>query len=489
MYKQINGVLPLVFFFLLLKTSLCQTNNTFTDKVALLMGDSALAQAMIAVEIRDVETNKSVVSINANKSMIPASIQKLLTTGVALEILDSSYKFVTSIGYRGDIDSCGVLRGDLIVNGGGDPTLGSMFFSNGRPRMSFIYDWINYVKTSGITAIDGCIIINATHYDNWPVVDTWTYEDLGNYYGAGIYSLTMFDNICELHFASPAKNGMKTTFKHSWPQLNNLVLVNHVVSGPGGDNAYVFQSPTSNKMIVRGSITANSDDFVVKACIPDPPEVFASLFSKALDSIGIRQFSAPIVVTDGEEIPDGEFCELFVHYSPIVKRIAEQTNFHSVNLFAEHLLRETGWCWSGVGSTEEGTRALHDFFKKKQISTIGVQIVDGSGLSRFNLVTASFMVEMLVYFKKQSPYSSVFYNSLPRAGQTGTMDNFGKKSTLVGKVRAKTGSMTRVKNLAGYIETRSGKILAFTIMANNYSCGGARIKQFQESILKTLYEY
>jgi D-alanyl-D-alanine carboxypeptidase/D-alanyl-D-alanine-endopeptidase (penicillin-binding protein 4) len=99
------------------------------------------------------------------------------------------------------------------------------------------------------------------------------------------------------------------------------------------------------------------------------------------------------------------------------------------------------------------------------------------------------MVDFLTYFHTSSPYSSSFVQSLPVAGYSGTLENFGKKSVLVGNVMAKTGSMTRVKNLAGYLRTRSGKTLAFAFIANNYCCGGARVKAIQEDMLKILYEY
>ena len=456
------------------------------DKLSRILADSAIDQAIVALEVRDVSNQKTIFSRNARKSMVPASILKLVTTGVALELLDSSFIFSTRIGYRGFIDSSGLLCGNVLVVGGGDPTLGSQYFDKSDTRTTFLRDWVSLIKSSGIRSIDGSVEVVTNHFDPWPVIDTWTYEDLGNYYGAGVFSVALFDNSVDLYFSSPLAVGKPVIFQRAWPSLQGIELNNQIVSGQGGDNAYIFQSPTSRMMIARGTIPAGKNNFVVKASMADPPVTLANLLASMLDSSGIAQTTSPFVshtLFNGSDVKD-----LFVHQSPTLARIVEQTNFYSVNLFAEHLLREVGLLEGGTGSTASGLVAIHKFCVSKGMNTSGISIVDGCGLSRFNLVTAAFMVDFLVYFKNRSPYSDIFYNSLPLAGKDGTMEVYGRKSSIAGKVRAKTGSMSRIKNLAGYIETRSGKILAFAFIANNQCCSSSKVKLIQESILKVLYE-
>jgi D-alanyl-D-alanine carboxypeptidase/D-alanyl-D-alanine-endopeptidase (penicillin-binding protein 4) len=240
---------------------------------------------------------------------------------------------------------------------------------------------------------------------------------------------------------------------------------------------------------VRGDIPAGKSDFILKACIPNPPKMLADLLSKMLDSIGVKQSqTASIVNQTNKTIDSRKFIEIETYASEKLPKIIQETNFNSVNLFAENILKEIGSCTKGSGSTQDGLVSLFEFCHARGIKFSGVEMVDGSGLSRFDLLTTTFMVDFLSYYKTRSPYFTAFFKTLPTSGRDGTMENFDKHGILLGKVHAKTGSMTKVKNLAGYLQTRSGKWIAFCFMANNYNCGGSRVKVIQEEVLKALYE-
>ena len=463
----------------------CQDKQSLQKRIQNILQDTALQYASVAFSAFNLSDSVALINYNGNKSLVPASIQKVITTGVALETLDSNFRFSTRIGYRGNIQN-GVLNGDLYVIGSGDPTIGSVYFNSKKGRFDFISQWITLIKNAGIKSVKGRLIVDISHFEDWPVVSTWTYEDLGNYYGAGIYGFMFNDNICELHFSSPAKFGEATSLKYIYPNVSGLQIDNRVKSGKGGDNAYVFMTPTSDRMIVRGDITAGKPDFVVKASIPNPPALFAHIFAQALDSAGISQTVSPFVSQTAADT--SLFNDIAIIQSEKLSKIIEQTNFNSINLFAETLIKEIGWSKKGNGSVQDGLVSVYEFCRDRKINYRGIELVDGSGLTRFNMMNCNFMVEYLKYFRYRSPYFSVFYNSLPVSGRDGTMESYGKKSVIAGKVHAKTGSMTRVKNLAGYIDTRSGKTVAFCFMANNYTCGGAKVKSLQEEILRLIYE-
>jgi len=489
MTRKIFSIIAFVVTFVISFNSFSQNNLQIQKRINALLTDTSLQHAFIAFTARNLTDSIEIINFNGNKSLVPASIQKVITTGVAFETLDTSFQFKTRIGYCGSIDKNGVLNGDLYIYGSGDPTIGSIYFNKKKNQYDFVSQWARAIKNFGIKTVNGKLIVDISHFEDWPVVSTWTYEDLGNYYGAGIYGITLLDNLSELHFSSTAKIGEQTTFKYSFPPIPNINLENQVVSGKGGDNAYVFQTPSSDHMIVRGDIPAGKNDFIVKACIPNPPKMMVDLLSKMLDSIGVKQSqSATIINQANKSIDDRSFVEIEIFASEKLPKIIQETNFNSVNLFAETLLKEIGSCSKGNGGTKEGLVSLFEFCHARGIKFPGVELVDGSGLSRFNLITTNFMVDFLSYYKRHSPYFTPFFNSLPTAGRDGTMDGFGKKSVLIGNVHAKTGSMTKVKNLAGYLQTRSGKWIAFTFMANNYDCGGARVKTIQEEVLKVLYE-
>jgi len=487
--KFIHSILLTVAFFIISQKGFNQDFSSIKRKINTLLTDTALQHAFVAFTARNITDSSVIINYNGQKSLVPASIQKVITTGVAMETLDTSFRYITRIGYLGDIDKNGTLNGDLYIYGSGDPTIGSMYFNKRRNQYDFLSQWSTAIKEYGIKAVKGKLIVDISHYDDWPIVGTWTYEDLGNYYGAGIYGVMLLDNLSELHFSSPGRVGEPTIFKYSFPTIQNLNIENQVVAGKGGDNAYVFQTPSSDHMIVRGDITAGKPDFIVKACIPNPPKMLADLLKKKLDSIGVKQDQSSTIVSQTNKVIDTRnFVEIYSHVSEKLPKIIEQTNHNSVNLFAETLLKEIGSCTKGNGSTQDGLVSLYEFCKTRGIKFSGVEFVDGSGLSRFDLLTTTFMVDFLTYYKTRSHYFTQFFNTLPVSGHNGTMENFGKNSVLNGRVHAKTGSMTRVKNLAGYLHTRSGKWIAFSFMANNYNCGGAKVKVIQEEILKLLYE-
>jgi len=471
------------------QTGFSQDNSSLKKRITTLLTDTSLQHAFVAFTARNLTDCTVIINYNGNKSLLPASIQKVITTGVAMETLDTSFQYKTRIGYCGTIDKSGTLNGDLYIFGSGDPTIGSSYFNKKKHQYDFVTQWARAIKDFGIKKVNGKLIVDISHFDDWPVVSTWTYEDLGNYYGAGIYGVTILDNLSELHFSSPTKIGDPATFKYAFPAIPNMNLENQVVAGKGGDNAYVFQTPSSDHMIVRGDIPAGKADFVVKACIPNPPKMLADLMSKMLDSIGVKQSQSPTVINQSNKTIDNRnFVEIETYVSEKLPKIIEETNYNSVNLFAENILKEIGSCTKGNGSTQDGLVSLFEFCHARGIKFSGVEMVDGSGLSRFDLLTTTFMVDFLSYYKTRSPYFTSFFKTLPVSGRDGTMETFDKHGVLAGKVHAKTGSMTKVKNLAGYLQTRSGKWIAFTFMANNYNCGGARVKVIQEEVLKVLYE-
>jgi serine-type D-Ala-D-Ala carboxypeptidase/endopeptidase (penicillin-binding protein 4) len=489
MSRRIFIIIAFTISFVIPNCVQAQNNILIQKRINALLTDTALQHAFVAFTARNLTDSSDIINFNGNKSLVPASIQKVITTGVALETLDTTFQFKTRIGYLGDIDKNGILNGDIYIYGSGDPTIGSIYFNKKKNQYDFIAQWAKAIRNFGIKSVNGKLIIDISHFEDWPVVSTWTYEDLGNYYGAGIYGVTLLDNLSELHFSSPAKIGEPTTFKYAFPPIPNMNLENQVVAGKGGDNAYVFQTPSSDHMIVRGDIPAGKNDFVVKACIPNPPKMMADLLSKMLDSIGVKQSQMPAIVNQSNKTIDNRnFVEIESYVSEKLPKIIAQTNFNSVNLFAETLLKEIGSCTKGNGGTKEGLVSLFEFCHARGIKFPGVELVDGSGLSRFDLITTNFMVDFLTYYKMRSPYFTQLFNTLPTSGRDGTMETFDKHGILAGKVHAKTGSMTKVKNLAGYLQTRSGKLIAFTFMANNYDCGGARVKVIQEEILKVLYE-
>lgn len=456
-----NLIFGICFFFIGWLTSSAQSGtSTIQQKITNWQNSAALQNAAIGFAIIDNVSGEEIIKSEPQLSLVPASIFKVVTTATALEVLGPDYRFKTTFSYSGNLNG-DTLKGDLQIVGGGDPTLGSMYFPD---YSNFFDEWLNTLQKVGIRIITGDIVADATIYEKNQVPGSWVWEDLGNYFGAGASGLTVFDNMYEIHLKSPQTAGQLTQFIKTVPQIPELNLQNEVRSSDvNSDQSYVFGSPEDSRRVIRGTIPKDRSDFSVKASVPDPPMLLASELSRKLAAKGIR-FSGKIKLQKAQS-----GVTMVETLSPPLSDIIRITNFESVNLFAEHFLKHLAWQKNGLGTTEDGCQFIFDFWKEKGLNMNGFFVNDGSGLSRFDAITASQMCRILNYMKTQSRNADDFIQSLPTAG-FGTLTNFNSTEFPTDGFRAKSGSMTRVRCYAGYLKTDSGRDLSFTVMLNNFSC-------------------
>lgn len=441
--------------------------------------DSVFKYASIGIFVMDAETGETILKTSPQKSMTPASILKIVTTATALEVLNPQYKFKTQINYSGKINKGkGLLDGNLIITGGGDPALGSKYFK--EHYALFLDKWVKAIQQKGIKEISGDLIADASIYDQQSIPDTWIWEDIGNYYGAGVYGLSVYDNYYKIVLRSGEPETLTKVVK-TIPQIPNLQLENQVTASIiNRDQAYVFGSPLNNKRIIRGMIPAKRNKFTIKASIPNPPYLLVSQLKNKLEANGIRLYGK-IKVSYQLCPADSIICQTL---SPPLSEIINVTNHESVNLFAEHLCKHIAYLKTGLGSTDEGVKQIKKFWEKQGVDTNGLFMVDGSGLSHFNAATPKNICHILNYMNK-SPNAEIFKESLPVAGKSGTLyvfnaDNFPNKA-----LRAKSGSMTRVRCYAGFLRTQSGKELIFTLMLNDFSCSQwTAIRRIEELLVE-----
>ena len=475
-----KGIRTLVLFILILTTTVVSPGqgNSFD----IFLADSSMSHASVSLCIINSETGERILEHNPSGSLTPASILKLVTTAAALEILGPEYAFRTQIGYTGSLNNLtGRLSGNLVIMGGGDPALGSDYFP--EHYGNFINSWIGDIIKSGIKEINGRIICDDSRYDYQPVPGKWQWEDAGNYYGAGAYGLTVFDNECRIHFSTSLPGSVPEITKVE-PAQYRYRFTNRLTALGNSDKGYIFSAPYSNSGWIAGTIPANADDFILRGSIADPPMLLAQMIHAGLDSAGIVITGEPSTTRLEGRSSGTHFITIAEKLSPPLKEIIRILNYESVNLYAEHLLKEMGLVMTDEGSTESGIKAIDRFFKKSGIDTGGFFIEDGSGLSRLNAVTSSGMVNLLRYMKKDSRYFADFFNSLPDAGKTGTLTSYFRDPVFDGRMKAKSGSMERVRCYAGYLDSMTGNELIFCIMINNFSGTSAEVIKSIENILK-----
>lgn len=450
--------------------------SEFENLVQKLLQKPDYKNASVGINVCQLSSGETIYSLNSNKLLIPASTMKLITSATAFELLDADYTFETKIAYRGKVDNNGVLNGDLVLIGGADPTLGSEYFQD--HYIDFLQNWALKIKASGIRKVNGNLILDGSIFDSERVPDTWIWGDIGNYYGVGSNAFTVFDNMFRITFSSPKKADKLTKVIGIYPKIEGMVINNEVRSANNNsDDAYVFGGPFDKARTIRGTIPRNRKAFTIKAAIHHPEEILAQEFLKALAAVGIFVSGK----TQFAEVNSKNSETLFIQDSPTLSEIAKVLNHKSVNLFAEHLLKQIAVEKKGVGIRNDAIDLVKDFWESKGISTEYLFMEDGSGLSHFNAVSPKFFTELLTYMAN----NEAFKNSLPNAGE-GTFKRFDK-NLLPGKtLQAKSGSMTRVRCYSGYLQTDSGKTLVFSFMFNHFSGSHAALIKEVEQLFVAL---
>lgn len=422
-----------------------------------LLQDAAFKNGEVAFMAVNLDNGKVIADYRSSKAMIPASIQKLMTTGVALETLGKDHRFETLFTHTGSISAAGILSGNLIITPKGDPTLGSHYLgSNGDAVLKFIK---LQIEEKGIKSIDGKIIIDLTYYNQHNIARGILWEDMGNYFGASPTSLMWRTNMVKLKLSS-AQVGTPVMLANepssAYPFEIDLQLT---ASSVNRDNAWFFGSPGSNKIYAKGTIPAKRESFTVKISNPDPAHSFVQ------ELVAIMNWKGVEIRYDSDKILY-DSSPLFSIKSESLEKIIKETNEHSVNLFADALCTQLDAKPSDK-SIEGGVESIETFLKDKKVSSSGLRILDGSGISPMNRMTAKAMTDFLGVMYRSENFNT-FSNSLPIAGKTGTIKNYFGGTKAEGNLRAKSGTMAGTRNYAGFVTNKYQENIAFCLMMNDF---------------------
>ena len=243
--------------------------------------------------------------------------------------------------------------------------------------------------------------------------------------------------------------------------------------------AYVFGSPFDKKRIVRGTLPKNKNRFIVKASLPQPEEILAADFINSLAETGVF-VSGEIKF---EKTDRNKFKGIYTHTSPGLMNMVKVINHKSVNLFAEHYVRQIAYEQTGYGSREKGLEIISQFWFSKQIPGEHFFMEDGSGLSHFNAISPVQLNFILNYMFNNSASGLNFQNTFPSAG-FGTLSSFSTAFFHDNSLQAKSGSMTRVRCYSGYLTTESKKKIAFSVMVNHFNGSGSKLSKEIENLLQ-----
>ncbi len=446
-----------------------------------------MRHASLSVSVIEVESGKVIASHDPDRNLLPASSLKVVTTSMALEVLGEDFRFQTALQYDGEIDAHGTLNGNLYIKGTGDPTIGSHHFDAATKMEEVLTQFRLEISKLGIRKITGKIIGDASYFETSTEGRSWLYEDLGNYYGAGAWGLNFHENLFFIGFRQNAKLGSQPKIEEMTPEVPNLLLVNELKSAKAGsgDNAYVFGTSYNYTRFIRGTIPVGSKLFKIKGSIPDPPFFFAYSLMKELEANGIEtsKMATSQFQQDLEEKKATKRNTFFTFESPTLKEIVRETNLKSVNLYCESMLRAIGKKEKGVGSDVVGLKVIYDRLKAKGMDTSGFFMEDGSGLSVRNAVSSVHLATIMRYVAKDKKVFSVLDASLPKAAKSGALKYLLKGTIAEGRLRAKSGGMDRVRSYTGFAKNKSGKLLAFSMIANDFEGKSSKIRSKMEKIM------
>lgn len=423
---------------------------------------------------------------NEDKLFTPASNLKILTTAAALFLLGEDYTYSTDVFYRGEIDGS-ILEGDLIIQGRGDPTLSARFHDG---DMTAVFsNWADSLLRNGIDEIKGNIIGDDNYFDDIGLAPGWSWENESYWYSAPTSALSFNDNCVDL-IIQPNRN-KKTVDINILPDIKYVVILNNVevLDDDSKASIDVYRERGTNVINVFGHIGAYADSFKTFVSVNNPTQFSVVTFKDVLKKKGIKVSGYPVDIDDiSSPIDYSKANFLFSYHSPELKDIVKVINKNSYNLYAELLLKTIGLEIEGFGSTANGIKAEKTFLNEIGINPESIRLVDGSGLSRLNLISPRNIVAVLDYIYK-SPYFIPFYNSLPIAGTDGTLGKRMTYSQTRNNVRAKTGYLEGVRSLSGYVYTGDKEPVAFSMIVNNYLVPDKLAENIQDLICLRLANF
>ena len=451
--------------------------------------DPNFENAFWGVAIKSLETGEFLYLHNENKEFTPASNLKLFTTAAALLGLGPQHHFATKLLLKGTLSTDGTFNGDLIIIGYGDPSV-SARFASGKATTVF-ESWADSLKAKGIQTIAGNIVGDDNYFNDNILGLGWSWDDQTAYYAAQISALSFNDNCLSITFTPGDSIGSLVRYKLN-PNTQFVNIINHVKTGGQKSKTQISlqRERNTNNIMCNGLLSINDIKKQEWFSIENPTLFAATVFKEVLQSNGltVNGCAKDIDDLDSYSYQYQDTDDVIEHYSPPLEEIITSINKDSHNLYAELLFRVLGKEISGEGNALKATEDEKAFFYKMGINSDLLKIVDGSGLSRLNLLTPMSVIKLLSFMRKHK-YGPTFYNSLSIAGIDGTLQNRMRGTAAQGNVHAKTGYIDGVRALSGFITTQDGEELVFSMICNHYTVPTDLASHLQDSVCELLANF
>lgn len=452
-----------------------------------ILADPALDHGYWGIVVRSLGTGETLYALNARKLMMPASNMKIVTLAAAAEVLRWEHTYETQLFAAGMIAG-DALRGDLIVVGSGDPSITA-------DNAGALFDeWADRLKKAGIRSVVGRVIGDDKAFEDEGLGFGWSWDDLQEDYAAAVSALQFNENAVGVSIAPGPAAGDSAAIAIV-PAGSGLEIVNNAITVSGDSRITVSGAPEptlkahrlpgSMRLEITGPIPAGHAPVTLRVSVDNPTLFFVSALRAALIARGIDVRGSAVDIHDIVDAPQRPPAPIATRTSPPLSTLAGRLMKISQNLYAETLLKTIGAA-AGAPTALGGRMAVAAILRPWGVGPEGLVLRDGSGLSRYDYVTADALVTILAHVNADQRLRGPFEASLPIAGRDGTLANRMKGTPADGNARAKTGSMTSVRGTSGYVTSASGEPLVFAILANNFETPPAAITAAEDAIIVRL---
>jgi serine-type D-Ala-D-Ala carboxypeptidase/endopeptidase (penicillin-binding protein 4) len=445
--------------------------------------------AQVGVVAVSLERGDTLFSLNPDVPLAPASNMKVYSTAAALYYLGPEFRFSTFVLGTGSLEN-GVLNGDLVLYGTGDPSIsGRMLGASLRPLQALA----DTLLARGVREVRGDVVGDGSYFDAEWLGRGWNPDNFGAWYSAPVGALNFGENLTSVEVRPGTVGGPGIISTN--PASVGFAVINRTVTTAGGGSSIRFQYEPEG-LVVRGQVGRGGRGIERTTPIVDPTNYAAAVFRRVVESRGIRVHGGVRSIYTADESPvtfanraarNGESQPhpllLATHLSPTLTELISVTNHVSHNLFAESLIKTVGRVALGEGTFDAGSRAIRYFLEcEAGLDTTSIAIVDGSGLSPLNRVTARQTIQVLDVMTRHQHWET-FFESLPEAGRPRPRGlNRMLGTPAVGNLRAKTGTIFTVSSLSGYVRSADGEMIAFSILANNLPRSTWAAKRIEDEI-------
>jgi len=457
---------PAIFFIFISLSCFAQNKIQNLEKAFNnLLADEQTKHAIASLCVLDANTGKTLYAKNEQIGLATASTLKTITAASAFSILGKDFQYQTTLAYSGNVTSDGTLKGNLIIVGSGDPTLGSWRYQN--KENAVLTQWVLAIKSAGIKKIEGTIIGDDRIFGTQTTPEGWVWQDIGNYYGAGTSGLAWRENQFDIHLKPGSGTTDDVKVVKTVPETPYLQLINELKTGASGtgDRSYAFLPPYSNVAYLRGSWGMGISKTGISVALPDPAFDCAYRLQDTLKRLGIVTTLPPttarLMALNNQPIP-AVTQKINTISSPPLSEITYWFLKKSINLYGETLLKTIALKLGKTATTLKGAETEISYWAEKGIDKTALNIIDGSGLSPGDRITTAAMANILFQVQKESWFAD-YYKAFPEYNG----------------MKIKSGTINDVSAFAGYHTDSAGNKYVIVININNYSGSGINKKLFK----------